>query len=401
MKVPYGKSVHGEEEIQAVVKVLRSSTQMGENVNEMEQRISKLFDKKYGVMVNSGTSALYLAMEVMDLPKGSEIITPACTFGTTVACIVKSGYVPVFADVEEGTYCINISQIEKLITEKTKAVLIPNLLGNIPDWKIIHDICKDKGIIIIEDSADTLGGTLRGESSGKYSDITITSFYGSHVINCMGNGGMLCVNNEDWYKTARLLRSWGRSSSVFDEKSSEESENRFNVDLKGFSYDKKFVFEKLGYQLEPSEAGAAFGLVQLDKLDQNIKTRIKYFNKHQYFFKEYEEFFILPNQTPDTVTGWLAYPLVVREGTGLERKELMKFMENEGIQTRVVMAGNILYHPLLSDAVKVDTLKYTEADKVMRGGMLLACHHGLEEEQVNYVHEKIKQFISNINKEKR
>ncbi|MBO9497786.1 DegT/DnrJ/EryC1/StrS aminotransferase family protein, partial [Thalassotalea sp. G20_0] len=174
--------------------------------------------------------------------------------------------------------------------EKTSAVCIPNLIGNICDWDRIVEICRKHDLKIIEDSADTLGGTLTDRSSGHYSDISITSFYGSHVINGAGNGGMLCVKDDAMASRARLLRSWGRSSSLFVE--SEAIENRFNVEVDGIPYDAKFVFEAIGYQLEPSEISAAFALVQFAKLEQNIKTREVYFNKQLDFFSQYQDWFI-------------------------------------------------------------------------------------------------------------
>ena len=395
LHVPYGRTVHGEEEISAVVDVLRTSTQMGPKTAEFESKIATLYDKKYGIMVNSGTSALYLVMATLNLPKGSEIITPACTFATTVACLVNSGLVPVFADVEDATYCIDPSQIEQLITEKTKAVLIPDLLGNIAKWPEIHQICKKHNLIIIEDSADTLGGTLDGQSSGAWADICITSFYGSHVINCAGNGGMACFNDVDLYQRARLLRSWGRSSSLFNEKDSEAVENRFNVNLDGIEYDAKFVFEMPGYQLEGSELGAAFGLVQLDKLQHNIDVRTKNYNAQYAFFEQYADFFTLPKQTPNSRTGWLAFPLIIKQSAPFTRRQMMTFFESRNIQTRVVMCGNVLRQPMLKGQnYKAPLGEYPVADHVMRGGMLLACHHGLEQKHLDHIHTTFKEFIA-------
>ena len=241
LRVPYGLSVHGKEEIDAVTKVLKTTTQMGVNVRKFEFKVAKLFNKKYGLMVNSGSSALMLAMEVLNLPKGSEIITPALTFSTTVTYIIKNNLKPVFIDVKEGTYCIDEDKLNNLITKKTKAILAPNLLGNIVNWNKIISIIKKKKLIIMEDSADTIGSKYKSKSSSRYSDISITSFYGSHIINCAGNGGMVCFNDKKLYLNAKLLRSWGRSSSLYDE-NSEKIENRFNIRLNGIQYDKKFVF---------------------------------------------------------------------------------------------------------------------------------------------------------------
>ena len=393
MRVNYGQTVHGEDEIAAVTSVLRSSTQMGDHVRKMQERVSKLFQKQHGVMVNSGSSANYLAMEILQLPEGAEVITPALTFATTVAPIVRNKLIPSFVDVEEGTYNIDVDKIEQVITDKTKALMIPSLIGNLPDWRKIREIADKHDLIVIEDSADTLGATIGDKSTGVYSDISTTSFYGSHVINCAGNGGMVCVNTDEHAREALLLRSWGRSSSLFVE--SEKIENRFNVEVGGFSYDSKFVFEKLGYNLEPSEMGAAFGLVQLDKLDKNISARERHFDQQLGYFKEFEEWFILPKQLPDSRTGWLAFPLTIRESAPFTRREMQIFLEERSIQTRVVFTGNILRQPAMQDvAVATVDEGYPEADKVMGGGVLLACHHGLDDQQLDYVHDVFREFAS-------
>ncbi|HUD92657.1 DegT/DnrJ/EryC1/StrS family aminotransferase, partial [Sphingobium sp.] len=294
MRVNYGQSVHGQAEIDAVVSVLKGSTQMGAHVRDMEARVAALFAKRHGIMVNSGSSANYLAVELLRLPAGSEVITPALTFATTVAPIVRNGLIPAFVDVREGTYNIDEDLLESMITSRTRAMMIPSLIGNLPDWDRLREIADWHNLILIEDSADTLGATLRGRSTGLRSHISTTSFYGSHVINAAGNGGMLCVNDEAWGRRGLLLRSWGRSSSIFVD--SEAIERRFDVTLGDIPYDAKFLFEELGYNMEPSEMGAAFGLVQLDKLDTNISLREYNFERHLNFFSQYEDWFILPRQ---------------------------------------------------------------------------------------------------------
>jgi len=390
--VPYGCTVHGEEEIAAVTEVLRTSTQMGKNVREMEERIAKLFDKKHGIMVNSGSSALYIAVEILNLPKGSEVITPALTFATTVAPQIKNGLIPVLVDVEPGTYCIDADKVEEMITDKTSALIIPNLIGNVPDWDKLAALAKKYDLKIIEDSADTLGGTINGESTGKHSDISITSFYGSHVINAAGNGGMLCVNDDKLNDKARLLRSWGRSSSLFVE--SEKIENRFNVQVDGMDYDAKFVFEALGYNLEPSEMGAAFGLVQLGKLDYNITEREKNFDYMTNFFKQYKDWFILPKQFPNSRTGWLAYAITIKDAAPFTRKEFQIFMEKRNIQTRTVFTGNIARQPLFKTVdFRIAEEGCKHADDVMRGGVLLACHHGLTDAMREAITKNAAEFL--------
>jgi len=392
LHVPYGMTVHGAEEERAVVEVLRTSTQMGKNVRAMESRVATLFNKKHGIMVNSGSSALYLAMELLGLPAGSEVITPALTFATTVSCLIKNGLVPSFIDSKEGTYCIDADKIERALTPQTRAILVPNLLGNMPDWEKIKKIAEAHDLKVIEDSADTLGGTFNGKPSGAYSDISITSFYGSHIINCAGNGGMLCVNDDEQARRAKLLRSWGRSSSLYTD--SEAIENRFNITIDGIDYDKKFVFEEIGYNLEPSEMGAAFGLVQLDKLPANIDTRVINFNKQLEFFSRYRQWFTLPKQSSEVRTGWLAFALCVKEDAPFTRRNMQIFLEKRNIQTRVIFTGNILRQPGFKNIHCRGTVSdFPEADKVMRGGILLACHHGLTPEMLAHVHESVALFL--------
>lgn len=393
MRVNYGQTVHGEEEIAAVVEVLRTSTQMGKKVREMQERVSKLFDKKHGIMVNSGSSANYIAVELLDLKPGDEVITPALTFATTVSPIVRNKLVPAFVDAEEGTYNIDVDAIEEMITPKTKAMMIPSLIGNLPDWDRIREIADAHNLMVVEDSADTLGATLNDASTGARAEISTTSFYGSHVINGAGNGGMLCVNDDEMARRALLLRSWGRSSSLFVE--SEKIENRFNVELDGISYDAKFLFEELGYNLEPSEISAAFGCVQLSKLENNIQAREANYQRQLAFFSKYEQWFVLPKQLQGARTGWLAFPLTIRNDAPFTRREMQIFLEERHIQTRPVFTGNILRQPAMRDVeARTRSGGYAVSDEVMRGGVLLALHHGLDDAQLDYMHETFEAFAA-------
>lgn len=394
VRVPYAQSVHGEEEIAAVVAVLRSSTQLGPRVREFETKVAALFDKRFGVMVNSGTSALYLAVEILNLPPGSEVITPALTYAPTIAPLLRAGLIPAFVDVEEGTYNIDAARVEALITSNTSALLVPNLVGNLPDWDRIRTIADRHGLRVIENSAHTLGATLRGTATGRRADVSTTSFYGSHMINCAGNGGMLCADGTEFAHQAKLLRSWGRSSSLFDTEQAESIEVRFDVELGGIPYDRKFVFEQPGYNYEPSELGAAFGLVQLAKLKATIEARRRNFAAHVEFFSPYEDIFILPREIDGARCGWLAFPLTLRQGAPFSRRDLQIYLEERAIQTRTVFAGNVLRQPLMAGRPrKEDPAGYPESDKVMRGGMLIGCHHGLDGEQIAHLHASVAAFI--------
>ena len=281
-KIYYAKAVYGKKEIKAVTDVLKNnslSLMDGKNVKNFEKIVSKMFGKKYGLMVNSGSSANLLALASLGLKKGSEIITPTLTFSTTVSPIYQLGFIPKFVDVEKQRYVVDIEQIKKAISKKTKAIIIPNLLGNIPDWKKIKNLCKNKKIFLIEDSADTIGYKIYGKNTGLLSDVVTTSFYASHIVTGAGFGGMVCFNDKKLYEKAKILRAWGRSSAIFNE--NESISNRFKKDKFKFNYDKKYVFLDFGYNFIPSEISAAFAIEQIKNLNKNLKEELETLNYYQ------------------------------------------------------------------------------------------------------------------------
>ena len=391
--ISYAKTVYGKAEIKAVVDCLNKSTQMGINARNFESKIAKLFDKKYGLFVNSGSSALFLGIESLGLPAKSEVITPALTFSTSVGCLIKNNLIPVFVDVEPASFCIDANKIEEKISRRTKAILAPNLMGNLCDWKAIRKIANKYKLLVIEDSADTLGAKLNGKSSGYYSDMSITSFYGSHIINCAGNGGALTLNNKKFLDKAKLLRSWGRSSSLFDEKS-EAIENRFNIKLGNIDYDAKFVFETIGYNVEGSEIGAAFGLTQLKSLKKNIQIRQNNFKKQYKFFKKHKDYFTNPEEIKNSSTAWLAYPILINKNAPFSRKDFQIYLEKRNIQTRVVFTGNILRQPMMKNQKYIGNLnELKNADNVMKRGVLLPVHHGMTSKMFTRLHNTIEDFL--------
>ena len=396
MKIPYGKNVYGQREINAVVDQLKKTTQMGQSVSKFEKLIAKKFSKKFGLMVNSGSSAITLAMSVLNFKKNDEIITSCLNFGTALSAILQSGATPVLVDIEVDTLQIDVKKIEEKITKKTKAIMVPNLIGNIPDLKKIKRLANKYKLKIIEDSADTLGAKIDEKTTGYYSDISITSFYGSHVISCAGNGGMFLTDSKSFYEKAKVLRSWGRMSTLI--KDSENIKKRLNIKLRGYDYDKKFVFSEIGYNFEPSEIGAAFGLIQLKKLNYFGKIRVKNFNLHKKFFNRYNKFFITPRINKGVKTNFLAYPIIIKKNIFFDRKKLQIYLEKYGIQTRPIFSGNILRHPafknIISKRNKINSFK--NADYIMRNGILIGCHQGLSIKNINYIHYKINNFLKKI-----
>ena len=393
-KISYGKNVYDNKEINAVIKTLKKTTQMGESVSTFERKVSKIFSKKYGLMVNSGSSALILALKVMNFKKGSEIIAPSLNFGTAVSSIMLNNLSPILVDCKIDTLQIDPNKIEKKISKKTKAILVPNLIGNIPDWKKIRKIANKYKLMIIEDSADTLGGMVDGKSTGIYSDISITSFYGSHIISCAGNGGMFLTNNKDFFSRAKVLRSWGRMSTVI--KDSENISRRLNIKLKGFDYDKKFIFSEVGYNFEPSEIGASFGLVQLKKFKHFSNVRNKNFKLHYDFFKKLKNYFIVPKIEKNVKTNFLAYPIILKNNVNFSRKKFQIYLEKHNIQTRPIFSGNILRHPafrnLISSKNKLNSFK--NSDYIMKNGLLIGCHQGLSMKNISYIHSTILNFTN-------
>ena len=392
LRVPYGLAVHDEEEEKAVLSVIKKhKTIMGYNVKKFEQKVAKLFRKKYGIMVNSGSSANLLAFELLNLPKGSEVITPILTFSTTVSPIIQKQLNPVFIDVEPGFYTINVDRIESVITKKTKALIIPSLLGNIPNLHKIKKIAEKNSLYFIEDSADTLAAAFNGLPTGKYSDISTTSFYGSHIITAAGEGGMICVNDKQWERRCRIIRGWGRSSGV-DE--SEDFDKRFDMKLDNIPYDSKFIFSEIGYNFLPTEISAAFGIEQLKKLAKFIKIRQNNFSELKEFFSHYD-YFILPRQLAQVKTAWLAFPLTIKSNSPFSRLELVKYLEKNGIQTRPIFSGNILRQPGFKNIkYKKFETNFPIADHIMKNSFLIGCNQGLTKLHLEKIKDVFRSFLN-------
>ena len=366
---------YGEEEIKAVEACLRDGwlAGFGPRSIEFEKKIAKRFGKKYGVFVNSGSSACLLALAALDLPKGCKIITPACTFSTTLAPIIQLGFKPVFVDVGLTSYVPTIADIIAVIDEDTKAIMIPNLIGNKPNWAQLRyhlDQIERHDIIIIEDSADTITYT-------EETDVATTSFYASHVITAGGTGGMVMFNDKKHVDRALQYRDWGRMGD-----NSEIMDDRFNHSVDGIPYDHKFLYDVLGYNFKCSEMSAAFGLVQLERFKKFEDIRRANFERYLENLKDVNEI-ILPDDS--IKPNWLAIPLQTER-----RLELLTFLENNNIQTRVTFAGNVTRHPVYREYLQ----PFENSDTIMKNGFLLGAHHGMSIEDVDYVCDKIKEFFN-------
>jgi CDP-6-deoxy-D-xylo-4-hexulose-3-dehydrase len=366
---------YGEEEIKAVEACLRDGwlAGFGPRSIEFEEKIAKRFGKKYGVFVNSGSSACLLAIAALDLPKGCKIITPACTFSTTLAPIIQLGYKPVFVDVGLTSYVPTVADIIAAVDDEVKAIMVPNLIGNKPDWDLLKAELIRIGradIYVIEDSADTITYT---EST----DVSTTSFYASHIITAGGTGGMVMFNDKKHVDRALQYRDWGRMGD-----NSEIMDDRFNHKVDGIPYDHKFLYGVLGYNMKCSEMSAAFGLVQLERFETYKDVRRANIERYLENLKDVKEL-ILPDDSVEP--NWLAIPLQTER-----RLELLTFLEDNSIQTRVTFAGNVTRHPIYREYLQ----DFANADAIMKNGFLLGAHHGMNVEDVDYVCDKIKEFFS-------
>ena len=372
---PYKFESYGEEEIKAVEESLRSGWLGGQGPRsqKFERLIAKKFGKKYGVFVNSGSSACLLAIASLNLPKGSKIITPSCTFSTTLAPIIQLGYKPVFVDVDLTSYCATVKEIMSVLDKDVKAIMLPNLIGNKPDWETLRFELNNhnrKDILLIEDSADTITET-------NVTDVSTTSFYASHVITAGGVGGMVMFNNKSHVTRCLQYRDWGRLGD-----DSEIIDDRFNHSVDGIPYDHKFLYNVLGYHMKGCEMNAAFGIVQLKRFEKFSKIRRANFERYLDNLKDVKQI-ILPNDS--LKPNWLAIPLQTEDRLGL-----LTFLEEQNIQTRVTFAGNVTRHPVYREYLQ----EFTNSDIIMKNGFLLGAHHGMTIENVDYVCDKIKEYFN-------
>ena len=395
--IRYGGAMFDQDEIDAVTAQLQNPMGLipGVKVGEFEQRVADYMGKAHGVMVNSGSSALTIAMRLANLPVGSEVITPALTFSSDVAAIYQVGCTPVFVDSGLSDYQICVDRIEDALSDTTRAILIPDLVGGICDWDAVREIADRRDLFVIHDSADTLGGKLRGRPTATRADVSITSFSIFHIITALGNGGMVFFDDDRYLDRALALRAWGRSSEkwMFGTRAG-DSDGRFLEDLDGLEYDGLFIFEENAYGFIPNECGAAFGIGQMNKIKQLWDLREERFNWHTEFLKGHEDTFLLPTIIPETETTWLCYPVQLRPERGFNRRKLQLQLEDSGIVSRVIFSGNITRHPMLKGhEYRVHSGGLANCDQIMEFGLMLPCHPTMSREDCEYLYQVIQDFI--------
>jgi CDP-4-dehydro-6-deoxyglucose reductase, E1 len=341
-KIRYGGSVCDDREYKAVMKSVKESIksggwQAGRQATLMEEEASKFLGVKHGILTTSGSCAGLLALSALELPRASEVIIPAVTFPTIFNIILQCGLTPVVVDSKIGSYNLDVDEVEKAITPKTKAIIAVHALGNPVDMPKLMKIIKKfkRKIYVIEDNCDGWGTTIGNRKVGSFGHISITSFHAAHIVS-MGVGGGVFTSDTGLARKVRMYRDWGRQADV------NESENKKWKTLPK-DYNPRFIYEKVGYNFQILELQAAMGRVQLkktEKIKRMRKTNFDYLYKH---LKKYSDYLVLPKWLPEADVCWFAFPLSVQNHT--DRGSLLKHLEKNGIETRPMFAGNITRHP--------------------------------------------------------
>jgi CDP-6-deoxy-D-xylo-4-hexulose-3-dehydrase len=301
--------------------------------------------------------------------------------------------VPALIDVELDTFNADVGRIEEMITPSTGAILLPNLIGNAPDWDEVRVIADRHGLKVVEDSCDALGPVLRGTPTGDRSDFTVTSFASSHIITCAGGGGMVMMDDDSARDRALLLRRWGRRSELHFF-GSRRWERSYWEELDGIHYDNQFIFDELGWNFEPSEVGAAFGLQQLRKLPDNRARRQRNFDRYNRWFGDHAGHFQPPRQLQGLDTAWLCYPVLIQPEAGFVRSELQEYLDGHDVDTRTVWTGNVARQPMMRGVkYRFPEDGLPNADAIMERAFLLPCNHGMDDADVEYVLGQLDGFL--------
>ncbi len=405
-QVRYAGRVFDEKEIQNLVdSSLDFWLTSGRYSEEFERRFSEFLNVEYSMLTNSGSSANLLALSSLTSPllgekrlkSGDEVITVAAGFPTTVNPIIQNNLVPVFVDIDLETYNVNIDEVKKAISPKTKAIMIAHTLGNPFNIAEILNVVRENRLWLIEDCCDALGSRYNLNGSfrnvGTFGHVATCSFYPAHHIT-MGEGGMVFTNDDIIARAVISIRDWGRDCYC---KGGENNTcgKRFSGkygDLP-YGYDHKYVYSHIGYNLKVTDMQAAIGCAQLDKLPSFISYRKENFKKWTSIFSKFEELFVLPKSTENSDPAWFAYPLSVKGNAPFTRNALVDYFASKRIETRNLFAGNIVKQPAYLNIKKriVGDLKNT--DFVMNNTFFLGTYPGLKEDMINYAEKVLKDFI--------
>lgn len=401
--VNYAGRVYDENEmINLVDSSLDFWLTAGRYAKKFEEEFAKFLGAKFCLLTNSGSSANLLAISALTSPKigekrlsaGDEVITTSCGFPTTLNPIIQNNLIPVFVDVEIGTYNINPSKIEEAITDKTKAIFIPHTLGNPVNIDRIVELVKEYDLWFVEDNCDALGSKYCDKYTGTFGHISTFSFYPAHHIT-MGEGGALITSDPRLKELIASFRDWGRD--CWCEPGSDNSCNkRFSWQMGDlpYGYDHKYIYSHIGYNLKVTDMQAAIGLAQLNKLPEFINDRKINFEKLYNIFDSYKDYFILPTSVPNADPCWFGFPITLKEGTPFTRNEFVKFLEDRNIATRMLFGGNLIRQPAYNNINYKISNSLNNSDLVMKNMFWIGVYPGLTVEKMNYLIDQIKEFLA-------
>lgn len=400
--IPYAGRVYNEEElIYLVDSALDFWLTAGRFAKKFEEEFARFLGVKHCILTNSGSSANLLAISALTSPNlnkrrlepGDEVITTACAFPTTINPIIQNNLIPVFLDVDLGSYNIQVDKIEQALSEKTKAIFVAHTLGNPYDLDKIMEIAQKYNLWVIEDNCDALGSKYNNKYTGTFGHIATFSFYPGHHIT-MGEGGALVTNDTQLKKLIESFRDWGRDCWCEPGKDN-TCGKRFSQQLGKlpFGYDHKYIYSHIGYNLKVTDMQAAVGVAQLKKLPYFIEVRKRNFNLLYNGLKKYEEFFILPQATPNSEPSWFGFPLTVRKNAGFSRAEIIHHLEKNNIATRMLFGGNLLKQPAYQNIQYRIVGSLENTDVVMNNTFWFGVYPGLTVEMVEFILETITSWL--------
>jgi CDP-6-deoxy-D-xylo-4-hexulose-3-dehydrase len=409
--IQYSGPFFDEEEYLAGIKsLLEGWLVLGDSGMKFERKFPRLFEKEYGVLVNSGSSANLLMMAYLtskrsyNLQKGTKVLTPVAGFPTTVNPILNFGFEPIFVDIEIDTLNLNLDHVENTLAKNKdiRAITFAHVLGNPPNMNRLMELVKKYNLILLEDCCDALGSTYDGKPLGSFGEMASCSFYPAHHMT-MGEGGFIACNTYEQETILRSFREWGRGCYCTGPKANTlkcgTCKKRFSnwiPALPNEIFDHKYIYDEIGYNLKPIELQAAIGLVQLKKLDTIHSLRRRNYKLLFNIYSKYEEFFHLPKSQELSDPSWFAFPLTLKKNAPFTRADIINFLEDNLIQTRPYFAGNILLQPAYSDIMNLTDIKnnFPVAVKVTTDTFFHGTSPVITPEQIDFIGEKVMQFMS-------